>query len=453
MSKLKVPNRVILHQSDYTFYYPRPEQAPNPPDSSDRQVGSDEPADNILDAAQRATGGREPYTSSFSYTLESEDSKEHIRDGRLMAVSCFRAGYWSITVRSKNANRKIKPKPSGKKNRKTNPELSARKTWNVESGYNPSTKYYEDALFSVKDICEVLKKLLFDSEEASQGAIIVTGATASAKSQITMGLIHDYMVNCVNQYKRGKLKRKPHLVTIEDPIEEWFVPPVSDKTKRQGGQVSDKKSDHFEIEDYLKRKKGPFADWSVDYTPRELKVDVKSVSKALTDALRQTPSAVFISEIRKDGWKDLLNFAGTGHLVFATGHAGSLAEAMRKILKEMDAATPAARAEVAERILGLIHVRREVLIYDDAGEPKEYPALMVTLWRRIGAGKHGFISDGLAALSPQAPESEGMSAFGRHWFAQTLLDEPCKDIKAKRRRKKCKDTLLRRGRELDLEGL
>jgi hypothetical protein len=217
-------------------------------------------------------------------------------------------------------------------------------------------------------------------------------------------------------------KRKPHLVTVEDPIESWFLN-VPDETDE-----------------------GSFATtWPIDYTPRELRNDVASVHQALLDALRQSPAAVFISEIRNDkGWKDLIDFAGTGHLIFATGHAGSLTEAMGKILKAHQVTTPADRAMIAERILGLIHLKLEIVGATNTA------ALMVALWRR-GAGKQTFISDGLSALAPQA-EMDEMSSFGRHWFAKTLLSRKTDQPVIENLRNGLKETVFLRARELDLEG-
>lgn len=452
MSKPNIPRCVIVDQSDYTFYYPRLKQGDTSPEKSTagRSPGQEAESaeqgitkDAIIDAAKRCVGQSDPYTNSFNCSLGGADSGEHIEDARLLAASCFQGRLWSITVRSKKDNRTATRKPQ-------------QRPWNIDSKYSPSPEYEEDkALFSVKDVCEILKGLLFpESEQSPQGAIIVMGATASAKSQITRGLIHGYMADSVAEYQNGRRKRKPHLVTVEDPIEEWFLPTTSGEAPPTAAGSSHGVADCFEpIRLESLAGGGSFDHWPVDYTPRELKVDVEDVPKALLDALRQTPSAVFVSEIRDDGWKSFMDFAGTGHLVFATGHAGSLAEAMRKILKALDAKTPADRAEVAERILGLIHVRREVMSYEESGSPMECPALTVTLWRRMGAGKQGFISDGLAALAPQAGALQDMSAFGRHWFSIRMLERESGRGDVRARRERCRAQLLRKTRELDLEGL
>lgn len=446
MAKTGIPHCVVIDQDDYTFYYPRHFPKPKPAestrskDSAGRRSKTVEHApskDGVINAVEKSSGTPNPYTNSLNYSLEGKDDSERVEGARLLAASCFQGNFWSLTVRSQKRTGAVEPD---------------RKAWNIKSGYKPSKKYKENALFSVRNICEVIRKLLFASP-SPQGAVIITGATASAKSKITMGLIHDHLSRCVREYKAGKGKRKPHLVTVEDPIEEWFVPTkLYDKDAAAGSAspTSARRAQPVMLETPFESRS--FPELPIDYTPRELNVDVGSVSEALTDALRQTPSAVFISEIRDDGWKSLMDFAGTGHLVFATGHAGSLAEAMRKILKALEAETPADRAEVAERILGLIHVRRETVSCKEAGKTIECPALTVTLWRRMGVGKQSFISDGLAALTPQAGDEDAMSSYGRLWLTDKLLESRCDKV-TKARRELCRDDLLRRARELDLEGL
>src|SRR5258708_31400051 len=115
----------------------------------------------------------------------------------------------------------------------------------------------------------------------------------------------------------------------------------------------------------------------IDYTPRQKGIDAESLDEVLCDALRQKPSAVYVGETRDDkDWVKLLGFGGTGHLVFTTFHAGSLVEAMHKILRAAGAETPEGRSEVAQRILALIHLRQEVI----GGESVLLPAL--GLWTR-----------------------------------------------------------------------
>ena len=390
MSNVEIPDCLLQNQDDFTFYALKKR------------------SDKVVKAAAKCGEDRDAPSLNFSCALIDKDPGKRIEEARLMAASCFKGRRWSVTARSES------------KRRTFNKNNQATDTLKPIGCASPATYLNDNTLFSLNDICELLKEQLFPKEPLPRtGAVIVTGATASAKSQITRGLINKHLQWCV----KNSPKRKPHLVTVEDPIEGWFL------------DVPDEKEE------------GDFAAaWPIDYTPRELRIDVTSVHQALLDALRQSPAAVFISEIRNDkGWKDLIDFAGTGHLIFATGHAGSLTEAMGKILKAHDVKTPADRAVIVERILGLIHLKLEII------EPKNTAALMVTLWRREGAGKQSFISDGLSALAPQA-ETDKMSSFGRHWFAKTLLSRETGQPVINDLRNELKETVFLRARELDLEG-
>jgi hypothetical protein len=96
----------------------------------------------------------------------------------------------------------------------------------------------------------------------------------------------------------------------------------------------------------------------VNYTARQKGRDVGLLEEALADALRQTPTVVFVGETRdRKEWELLLNFAATGHLVVTTAHAGSLVEAMHNIFEARRVKTRAQRSEVAHKLLGVIHLK------------------------------------------------------------------------------------------------
>ena len=395
MSKVEIPDCRLQNQDDFTFYALRKEP------------------DKVVEAALECGEKEAAPSLNFSCALKGRDPEKRIEEARLMAASCFKGKRWSITARSEASHRAFNEdnQPAAKVDPATLKQIKCA---------SDTTYHKDNSLFSINDICELLRDRLFpDAPLPRTGAVIVTGATASCKSLITRGLINKHLQWCV----ANSSKRKPHFVTVEDPIESWFL------------DVPDEKDD------------GDFAaTWPIDYTPRELRIDVTSVHQALLDALRQSPAAVYISEIRDDeGWRDLIEFAGTGHLIFATGHAGSLTEAMGKILKAHDVKTAADRAVIIERILGLIHIKLEIV-----GD-KNTAALMVALWRREGAGKQAFISDGLSALAPEA-ETDVTSSFGRHWFAKTLLSKKTDLDVINNLRAGLEEKVFLRARELDLEG-
>jgi hypothetical protein len=156
----------------------------------------------------------------------------------------------------------------------------------------------------------------------------------------------------------------------------------------------------------------------MDYTPRERKSDFLSLREALQDALRQTPATLYVGEVRdRDDWKEVLEFAGSGHLVVTTAHAGSLQETMEKIFSAVKANTPQRRRYVVQKLLGVVHVRAFDAMCGD--EPKR--ALLPCLWRRTESGVAALISDGLASVLPNTPQEQGSHAsFGRFWCLSQL---------------------------------
>ena len=153
-------------------------------------------------------------------------------------------------------------------------------------------------------------------------------------------------------------------------------------------------------------------------------VDVGSLKQAVDDALRQTPSVFYIGEVREDAdWGEVLRFAGTGHLVIATSHAGSLIEAMERIFRGVKAETPAARGQIAQRLLAVIHqIKFNLSELMPQQMPAPFEVLLPAIWRRTHSGVAALVSDGLSSVLPNAPKEErewsNVSTFGRRWFAQ-----------------------------------
>ena len=93
------------------------------------------------------------------------------------------------------------------------------------SGYSASDSRIV-GLFSIRDICVELYKLIFDRVSLKEhlipqhGLIVVSGSTDSCKSLVTRGLIDFYLDARRRPRAIGDWKRRPHLVTFEDPIEE-----------------------------------------------------------------------------------------------------------------------------------------------------------------------------------------------------------------------------------------
>ena len=294
----------------------------------------------------------------------------------------------------------------------------------------------ESHLFPLDDLANTIFPAIFTpAEEASgvksdnklmnNGLIVVSGQTGSLKSQLLWRLVELYLCR-FDFNKWGKL-RYPHVITIEDPIETPLVSPDDTTAK------------------------------TVDFTPREIGKDVTNLKEGLTQALRQTPAVVIVGETRdQDDWKDLLDFAATGHLCFTTTHAGSLVETMRKIIDATRATTPDLRSSLAEKILAVIHLRKFSLTQQWNGEncntmSRCTDMLLPAIWRNAHGGANFFVSDGLSAILPRRAGGVGRPAAscrGRVDFAEAMLSGPNVDVD-----KDIKNHIYRLALKDDLEGV
>lgn len=280
---------------------------------------------------------------------------------------------------------------------------------------------------SVEELCDVIYQRIFPTATGAHGLIVVSGATASGKSNIARGLIYKYLQTLVPD--KNSPERRPHLVTFEDPIDKrWADDPDSAKVT------------------------------GIDYTPRELTKDVDSLGNAVEAALRQTPKVFFVGEIRHPyDWKVLLQFAATGHVGVTTSHAGSLTEAMGQLLSSSKARTPARRSDVANRILALVHLRTKTLPEHAHEKTEGLRVAIPAIWVRSPISTKTLMADGLTALLPyrdvldwnERPGTAGaFGCLGRTWFAEQLLNRADADV-----RSKFADEIRRVALTWDLEGL
>jgi len=142
-----------------------------------------------------------------------------------------------------------------------------------------------------------------------RGLVLVTGPTGSGKST-TLASMLDY----VNRTRKG------HIITIEDPIE--FL------HKHQSCTVNQ----------------------------REVGTDTHSFSTALKYALRQDPDVILIGEMRDlETIGAALTIAETGHLVLATLHTNSAAEAVNRVIDAFPAHQQSqVRAQLAFVLEGVV---------------------------------------------------------------------------------------------------
>ena len=127
-----------------------------------------------------------------------------------------------------------------------------------------------------------LKKLV----QPSNGLVLISGPTGSGKSSTMAALIQEM-----------NLSEPRHIVTIESPIEYVFRPRRA----------------------YIRQ--------------REVGRDTPSFGQALIDALREDPDVLMVGEMREPETMRLtLNAAETGHLVLATVHSSTCAEALQRVV-------------------------------------------------------------------------------------------------------------------------
>ncbi|HEY0944445.1 MAG TPA: PilT/PilU family type 4a pilus ATPase [Opitutaceae bacterium] len=144
---------------------------------------------------------------------------------------------------------------------------------------------------------------------AKDGILLICGATGSGKSS-TMAA----MLNWINR----NLDR--HIVTIEDPIEYTFI---DDKSVFQ---------------------------------QREIGLDVPSFELAIKAVLRQNPDIILIGEMRdRETFETAISAAETGHLVFSTMHAATVAQSLTRLFEFFPPEQLAqARRQVAGSLRGFI---------------------------------------------------------------------------------------------------
>ncbi|MGN6554155.1 MAG: type IV pilus twitching motility protein PilT [Verrucomicrobiota bacterium] len=162
-----------------------------------------------------------------------------------------------------------------------------------------------------------LKKLVTNQH----GLILVSGPTGSGKSSTLAALIQEI-----------NLTETRHIVTIESPIEYTFRPRKSYVRQREVGR------------------------------------DTPSFEQALLDALREDPDVLMVGEMREPETMRLtLSASETGHLVLATVHSSSCAEAIQRVASAFPAEIQSAVcAQLADCLVAVVcqrlHFRPELNI-------------------------------------------------------------------------------------------
>jgi len=161
---------------------------------------------------------------------------------------------------------------------------------------------------------------------------------------------------------------------------------------------------------------------------REIPTHSPSFEQAITDALRENPDVLVISEMRTPEIMRLtLNAAETGHLVLATMHSATCAEALTRICMSFPAEIQASiRAQLADCVVGVLCQRLDFLSNHRLRVPRCELLLGSTSVRgTIRAGTFSHLANVI-----QSGGEDGMWSFDRYgrWIEQRTdwvgADEP-----------------------------
>lgn len=306
--------------------------------------------------------------------------------GRALACHCYGGEFISVSVRKKAGTTVTAKRPRPPAVAEMDGDEGGKKICGyAASGRVPTEKhpFPEDLvptmLFSVLDQLRTA---------APQGLLVVGGTTGSGKTTIARGLIHVFLRRLAEQ------GGWPHFVSIEDDVEDVFARDPSVALR-----------------------------WGIYHTQRR-REDDGDLRRMLADALRQKPALVYVGEIREDGdWKDILDFAGTGHLIVATAHAGSVRGLMSKLARASKCHVPADRGELANRLLALVHTCK--LTTEREGQTDARREVFVpAFWSSKPASRAAFVRSGIGSITPEyaAPDQQHPAMAGRRWCLQKLYD-------------------------------
>ncbi|MDQ6611875.1 MAG: type IV pilus twitching motility protein PilT [Gemmatimonadota bacterium] len=192
--------------------------------------------------------------------------------------------------------------------------------------------------FAIKTFADLnLAPVIASMAERPRGLVLVTGPTGSGKSTTLAA-----MIDKINTERRG------HIITVEDPIE------------------------------FIHRHRNCIIN------QREVGADTKSFASALKYALREDPDVILIGEMRDlETIQAALTIAETGHLVFATLHTNSAAEAINRMIDVFPSHQQSqVRAQLAFVLEGIV---TQVLLPKTVGKGRAMAAEILVVTAAIRA--------------------------------------------------------------------
>lgn len=231
------------------------------------------------------------------------------------------------------------------------------------------------------------------------GVIVVAGGTGTGKSTYARGLVLRYLIRlAISRLKKLKSDKKnlsefdpPHLVTFEDPIEDWTINAVHTSNN---APISN--NDQVDTIDLLADAEADLK-CGIRLTSRAKKFDVDDLNSATMHALRQKPTIVYIGECREaKDWNLALELGGTGHLVVTTCHASSLVDTFVK-LAGPGSRDAQGRQFLASSLCGVLHLKTGRFASKKVTKFKEVQTFF-SLWRNTPESVSNFVADGLASL-------------------------------------------------------
>jgi twitching motility protein PilT len=207
--------------------------------------------------------------------------------------------------------------------------------------------------------------------EAESGLAVISGPTGSGKSTTLAALIEEINTSSAR-----------NIITLESPLEYIF-------TNRRS---------------FIRQ--------------REIPTHSPTFEQAVTDALRENPDVLVMSEMRTPEVIRLtLNAAETGHLVLATMHSASCAEALSRICMSFPAEIQGSiRAQLADALVGVVCQRLDFM----AAHQLRVPRCEVLI---ASTGARGTVRAGQFSHIPNvilAGGEDGMWTFDRYqrWMEQ-----------------------------------